>query len=255
MRRIMVGLIILILVVAAGPLTLANVNQFTGRWTNSDSNTRGITALDIQANGSNVTVQAWGKCSPTDCDWGRVAAYAYAPDVQSNLATSAQALSAVFDTNFSQTLIIIHSANGNRLEAEVLTHFTDGSGRSNYQNLYTFNRGLQVITKPVVITRPLATPTQVSPPSGKVFNRYPRQTTLRWEEVPGAASYTVEIDYFAANWITDSGKTYIIAPNLTDTSYTFNFVGAQPGRWRVWAVGPTGQESPKSGWWEFSYTK
>ena len=45
------------------------------------------------------------------------------------------------------------------------------------------------------------------------------------------------------------------APNLSEATYTFNFVGAQPGCWRVWAVDEQGHEGPKSPWWEFVYTK
>ncbi len=103
----------------------------------------------------------------------------------------------------------------------------------------------------------LNTPTLISPINGTVFNHYPRETRLEWSAVPGAESYTVEIDIFDRNqWASDfSGKTYHIVPWLTTTSLTTYFVGAQPGRWRVWAVGPDGRESPKSDWWEFRYTR
>lgn len=262
MRKVFWGLMVCGLVLFSVSLTLANLNQFEGKWVNADSDTRGVTKLDIAVNGTNVSVQAWGKCQPSDCDWGRVEAYAYGPNVQSNLAETAQAISATYKTNFSQTLLIIHQTGGNRLQVEVLTRFTDGSSRSNYHSIYNFQRGLQVL-QPKVEKFPkissLATPKQLTPPDGKVINRFPRTTTLRWEEVSGAASYTVEIDCFQCckpnAWCTDVGQTYKVVPNLEDTSYTFDFVGAQPGRWRVWAVGANGQESPKSGWWEFRYTR
>jgi hypothetical protein len=41
----------------------------------------------------------------------------------------------------------------------------------------------------------------------------------------------------------------------TSTEYQFDFVGAQPGRWRVSAVDDSGREGPKSDWWTFRYTK
>ena len=46
-------------------------------------------------------------------------------------------------------------------------------------------------------------------------------------------------------------------PNKTTsaTEAEFDFLGAQPGRWRVWAVDASGIEGPKSGWGTFSYTK
>jgi serine/threonine protein kinase len=101
----------------------------------------------------------------------------------------------------------------------------------------------------------LSTPVQLSPASGTVFNNYPRTTTLQWSAVPGAASYTVQVYYYQPGDTTcTSGTQDYLTPNITGTSYTFDFVGAQPGCWRVWAVDAAGRQSPRSGWWEFSYT-
>jgi serine/threonine protein kinase len=55
-------------------------------------------------------------------------------------------------------------------------------------------------------------------------------------------------------WCTDVGKTWSIVSDIKQTTYTFNFVGAQPGRWCVLAVDASGQKSPTSGWWTFTYT-
>lgn len=96
----------------------------------------------------------------------------------------------------------------------------------------------------------LEKPTQISPANGQVFDHYPRKTTLEWKAVLGATTYVIEIGYKSGNkWISYSPRS------TNKTSYTFNFVGAQPGRWRVWAVGAGGQESPKTNWWEFRYTR
>jgi hypothetical protein len=101
----------------------------------------------------------------------------------------------------------------------------------------------------------LSTPVQLSPASGTVFNNYPRTTTLQWSAVSGAASYTVQVYYYQPGDTTcTSGAQNYLTPNITGTSYTFDFVGAQPGCWRVWAVDAAGRQSPMSGWWEFSYT-
>ena len=101
----------------------------------------------------------------------------------------------------------------------------------------------------------LETPRQLEPVNGAVFNYYPRQTTLRWSPVGGARSYCVEVDYYDTDWVSERGETYIMIENLSMLNYTFNFIGAQPGRWRVWAVGYNGEESPKSDWSEFRFTK
>jgi hypothetical protein len=99
--------------------------------------------------------------------------------------------------------------------------------------------------------RRLLTPTQLSPADGTTFGHYPRRTTLTWQHVPYAASYTLEIQFEHA----DTWYPWKVVSDLKATSHTFNFVGMQPGRWRVWAVGEHGQASAKSDWWEFDYTR
>jgi hypothetical protein len=99
----------------------------------------------------------------------------------------------------------------------------------------------------------LATPTLVLPADGAVFDIYPRTTILTWDSVPYADSYLVEVqgqndvDLQWWNWRSDT---------VTGTSYTFDFAGAQPGRWRVTALDSTGirASSDPSDWWGFSYT-
>jgi len=115
---------------------------------------------------------------------------------------------------------------------------------------------------PVAVSLPapgLVAPTQLSPANGSVFEHYPRTTRLQWSPVPGAATYTVEIDAYdpgSGRWFSDlAGKPWDLVPNIKETSYSFDFVGAQPGRWRVWAVDANGLEGPQSGWWEFRYTR
>lgn len=102
-------------------------------------------------------------------------------------------------------------------------------------------------------------PTQLAPPDGSVFDTYPRTTTLQWSEVASAASYTVEIDCMGCcapgQWCRDVGQVWVVVPGITATSYTFDFVGAQPGRWRVWSVDAEGNEHPVSPWWRFEYTR
>jgi hypothetical protein len=129
--------VLLLLLTATGGL--GSMAQFAGSWTNVDTNTRGITNLDISVMGANAKVQAWGKCHPTDCDWGTVQAQAFAPGVSSDIISGADTLMAVFDTSFSQTTLVIKPA-GNRLKVDSYDRFTDNSGRSNYLASYTFQK-------------------------------------------------------------------------------------------------------------------
>ncbi len=98
-------------------------------------------------------------------------------------------------------------------------------------------------------------PKLLSPPPGAVFSDFPRHTALTWEKVPGAVAYEVETDYHYANtWASDDGRSAPAARTATNT-YEFDFVGAQPGRWRVWAIGEGGAPGAKSEWREFRYTR
>jgi len=129
-------------------------------------------------------------------------------------------------------------------------------------------RRVQPIDRPVLrgmspatlqVLRSLPAPAQQSPRDGSRFSHHPRQTRLQWRPVEGAASYTVEVDCYQCcrsnAWCTDIGKSYSVQPALRSTSYNFNFAGAQPGRWRVWAVDTNGRAGVKSRWWNFSFTR
>lgn len=98
-------------------------------------------------------------------------------------------------------------------------------------------------------TQELSAPNLLSPPDGTQFNQFPRTVTLVWEKVPGASSYKVEIQYQGGGW-SPLGPV----KSIRATTHTFDFVGAQPGRWRVWAVDADGNEGPKSEWSEFVFT-
>jgi hypothetical protein len=83
-----------------------------------------------------------------------------------------------------------------------------------------------------------------------VFHNFPRSTTLVWQPVAGAASYGLEVEFSdPPGW----DPTQRIS-GITGTTFTFDFVGKQRGRWRVWATDARGREGEKSPWREFEYT-
>lgn len=104
------------------------------------------------------------------------------------------------------------------------------------------------------------TPKLIYPSEGKVFNHYPRKTMLKWKPVLSAIGYVVEIDCKhcceSGKWCTDVGKTYI-KKKVNQTSYSFAWVGAQEGRWRITSVFPTrsGKRNRSSQWRTFRYTR
>lgn len=106
----------------------------------------------------------------------------------------------------------------------------------------------------------LPPPVQTAPDDGVELNYFPRKTKLEWQPVAGAAFYRVEIDYCDGR-VRGRKKCFDPQPHhrerndrdIRDTSFEFNFVGAQPGRWRVWAIDEKGQEGFKSPWRIFFY--
>lgn len=108
----------------------------------------------------------------------------------------------------------------------------------------------------------LPAPKQLSPDDNQIFDIYPRVTKLEWEAIDGAVSYSVEVDLceFRRNThqcINPQPLTTLnpATSNLTKTSYEFSFIGAQPGRWRVWAVDKEGRAGFKSSWRTFVYLR
>jgi hypothetical protein len=109
----------------------------------------------------------------------------------------------------------------------------------------------------------LRAPEQLSPINGAEFHKFPRVTKLEWSAVPGAVSYTVEIQFCEASSAEVKEckdpqplqNRHIPPPSgIRATSYEFPFIGAQPGRWRVWAVDAEGRAGAKSAWSLFTYT-
>ena len=107
----------------------------------------------------------------------------------------------------------------------------------------------------------LPAPKQLSPADEVVFEHYPRATRVKWSEIEGAVSYVLEVDY-CDGLGRAKGKRECIDPQplhpklgIPGTSHEFLFVGAQPGRWRVWALDKEGREGFKSPWRNFFYTR
>lgn len=116
-----------------------------------------------------------------------------------------------------------------------------------------------ISTPALALITGLAAPALSSPRDNEVFSHFPRKTKVSWKSVSGAASYVVELDCMhcckSGSWCTDVGKTYRVEKNIKGNSYSFNWIGAQQGRWRVWAVDKNGKEGAKSAWRGFRYTK
>jgi hypothetical protein len=107
----------------AGSRTIAD---FTGEWTNE--NPKGaITRVSIEQRLDKAIVHAWGACVPTDCDWGTAQTAASA----ANTGT----LQVEWNPGFDIVHVRLTIGEGNRLEFRSQTHFTDKSGRPDYESV------------------------------------------------------------------------------------------------------------------------
>jgi hypothetical protein len=131
--------IVVLFTLFAAP-AFAQLGRFTGNWHNTNPASGGLIRLVVTAAGPNVSVHAWGKCTPTPCDWGTRPAIVYAPNVGANPIATARAISVVFRTNFDETIVILQPSGANLLTAETYTRFTDTSGRSAYTRSEQFRR-------------------------------------------------------------------------------------------------------------------
>lgn len=96
-------------------------------------------------------------------------------------------------------------------------------------------------------------PVLLTPAEGASLDVYPRVTTLTWEPVTLALSYDIEVDTClgtCGDRIVEH-QTY----HSEDTTVTFTFGGANPGRWRVRAVGSIGITGQWSEWRDFQYLR
>jgi len=122
---------------------------------------------------------------------------------------------------------------------------------------------LPAVNLPAPIQLSPADGAELSPPADQLaLKNYSRNTKVEWQDVSGAESYTVEVDFCDGR---DKNIRECIDPQtlslrinapptgIVGTSYEFAFVGRQPGRWRVWAIDKKGEEGFKSPWRTFFY--
>jgi thiol-disulfide isomerase/thioredoxin len=117
----------------AGPGTKAiapALAPFTGSWVNTNPATSGITKLQVESIPGEVTVHAWGRCHPSDCDWGATPITRYADGV----------LRARWDHHFEFVDQELTLVSDGRLRVTTRTYFTDLSQRKDYTRTEYFVR-------------------------------------------------------------------------------------------------------------------
>ena len=108
------------------------IADFAGEWTNKNPKTSGITRVLIEQRLDKLIVQAWGACRPIDCDWGATQTLAS--------AASSGTIQVEWTTNFDTVNATLTIGEDQQLEVKTKTHFTDSSGRPDYEGVEYFQR-------------------------------------------------------------------------------------------------------------------
>jgi hypothetical protein len=115
---------------------------------NTNHATRDIVDLVVGASDRGISVDGFGACSPTACEWGRIAANAFGPGVSAKTGT---AFAAQWNFSFARTVLLATYSTPKKvptLTVQEYTTFTDGSHRANYTSTETFTKGAAVkVTK------------------------------------------------------------------------------------------------------------
>ena len=100
-------------------------SKLVKNWVNVDPTTEGITSMMITPSGGSLSVETFGKCTPTDCDWG-VVQVPYA---------GTGPLTVPYKFSFKTTTLSA-SLEADRLNVTEADHYTDSSGRPDRQVKY-----------------------------------------------------------------------------------------------------------------------
>ncbi|MBK8542123.1 MAG: hypothetical protein IPL62_00285 [Caulobacteraceae bacterium] len=110
----------------------AGINDFGGQWVNQSSDTDDVTRVSVQRTRTGLRVNVFGRCHPSDCDWGAVNATAFASRAGGDLERDADVLMATYTQGFARKTVLLR-LNGANIAYEVFTELTDRSGRANYR--------------------------------------------------------------------------------------------------------------------------
>ena len=108
----------------------------------------------------------------------------------------------------------------------------------------------------------LPAPEMLSPADQARIEIFPRDTRIEWSAVEGAVQYGVEVEFcYGRDRQTCSDPQPLRAATINAREggpvyfYDFKFVGAQPGRWRVWGVDKNSEAGFKSPWRTIFYLR
>ena len=134
--------------VLATPVPPAPNAVLAGTWVNTNHATKNVVDIVVSTSAKGIAVDGFGACSPTPCEFGRIAGTVFGPNVS---ATSGTAFAAQWNFTFARTVFLATYSAPRKvptLTVQEFTTFTDGSGRVNFTATETFTKGKAVrVTK------------------------------------------------------------------------------------------------------------
>jgi hypothetical protein len=103
-----------------------------GEWRNTNLHTQSVTKIVITGS-DGLEMQAWGKCYPTDCDWGLIT------DIPKPTGRS---FAVVWDHGFAENRLELSLERTGQLKVLFKTHFKDNSGRRDFDITEFFTKAV-----------------------------------------------------------------------------------------------------------------
>jgi len=110
--------------------------NLSGEWRNIDNSTRSLTRINISGTKGTWTIQAWARCTPGECDWGKVPLKLLGDSI---LDDSPRYGLARWDWGFKETVMTLRT-NGKELVLEKFDCFQDDWSWANYHSVEWFSR-------------------------------------------------------------------------------------------------------------------
>ena len=120
------------------PATTARAEKLTGRWMNTNPETKGIVSCEIRRDGDEFTIDLAGAGQDGPIAWPMARTKALG-NLEEEAGQRTIALAATFDFGFMKSEIYIR-VNKGVLVIVLFNKFQDDSGRSNYLNREFFYR-------------------------------------------------------------------------------------------------------------------
>jgi hypothetical protein len=117
----------------------ADVSRFLGSWANRKSNS-GVSRLEIQMDGTNLTVAAWEHSTQAGSSWGRVVAHSFIHSESFKTADKTESILAIFPKKSGQAVLIIRLLGKTRVSVEAFEFYDQVFKRFNEQTTAALSR-------------------------------------------------------------------------------------------------------------------